>query len=84
MDKPVPEKMIAFGEVGLGGELRSVSNAVQRIQEAERLGFTVCVLPKQTLRGLQKDRFTIALEGVGSLREAFAVLEKYAGKKVVR
>ena len=84
MDKPVPEKMIAFGEVGLGGELRSVSNAVQRIQEAERLGFTVCVLPKQTLRGLQKDRFTIGLEGVGSLREAFAVLEKYAGKKVVR
>ena len=39
---------------------------------------------KQTLRGLQRDRFTIALEGVGSLREAFAVLEKYAGKKVVR
>jgi DNA repair protein RadA/Sms len=84
MDKPIGEQVIAFGEIGLGGEIRGVSNPVQRIQEAERLGFTVCVLPKQALRGLQKDRFTIALEGVGSLREAFAVLEKYAGKKVVR
>lgn len=81
MDKPIPETVIAFGEVGLGGELRSVSNAAQRIQEAERLGFTLCILPKQTLRTLQKDRFTIQLEGVSNLREAFAVLEKQAKKK---
>ena len=81
MDKPIPETVIAFGEVGLGGELRAVSNAAQRIQEAERLGFTLCILPKQTLRTLQKDRFTIRLEGVSNLREAFAVLEKQSGKQ---
>ena len=81
MDKPIPETVIAFGEVGLGGELRSVSNAAQRIQEAERLGFTLCILPKQTLRTLQKDRFTIQLEGVSNLRQAFAVLEKQTKKK---
>ena len=81
MDKPIPETVIAFGEIGLGGELRSVSNAVQRIQEAERLGFTLCILPKQTLRTLQKDRFTIQLEGVSDLRQAFAVLEKQTKKK---
>lgn len=81
MDKPIPETVIAFGEVGLGGELRSVSNAAQRIQEAERLGFTLCILPKQTLRTLQKDRFTIGLEGVSNLKEAFAVLEKHSKKK---
>ena len=81
MDKPIPETVIAFGEIGLGGELRSVSNGAQRIQEAERLGFTLCLLPKQTLRTLQKDRFAIQLEGVSNLREAFAVLEKQTKKK---
>ena len=80
MDKPIPETVIAFGEIGLGGELRAVSNAAQRIQEAERLGFTLCILPKQTLRTLQKDRFAIQLEGVSNLREAFAVLEKHSKK----
>ncbi|MBR5722897.1 MAG: DNA repair protein RadA, partial [Oscillospiraceae bacterium] len=81
MDKPIPETVIAFGEIGLGGELRAVSNAAQRIQEAERLGFTLCILPKQTLRTLQTDRFAIRLEGVSNLREAFAVLEKQVKKK---
>ena len=76
MDKPIGEQVIAFGEIGLGGEIRGVSNPVQRIQEAERLGFTTCILPKQTLRSIQRDRFTIRLEGVSSLREAFAVLQK--------
>ena len=78
MDKPIDEKTIAFGEVGLGGELRGVSNAAQRIQEAERLGFTLCILPRQMLRGLETNRFTIQLAGVSSLREAFAVLGKKA------
>lgn len=76
MNKPIPDTVIAFGEIGLGGELRSVSNAVQRIQEAERLGFTECILPKQTLRTLQTERFTIRLKGVSSLREAFSLLEE--------
>ena len=75
-DRPIPEKLIAFGEVGLGGEVRGVSNVTQRIAEAERLGFTVCILPRHALRGLQTERFTIRLEGAASLREAFAVLEK--------
>ena len=76
MDKPIGETVIAFGEIGLGGELRSVSNAAQRIQEAERLGFTLCILPKQTLRSLQTNRYTIRLAGVSNLREAFKVLEQ--------
>ena len=77
MDKPIGETVLAIGEVGLGGEIRGVSNAVQRIQEAERLGFTCCILPKQTLRTLQTERYTIRLEGVSNLKEAFQVLEKH-------
>lgn len=79
-DKPVDERVIAFGEVGLGGELRGVSGAAQRIAEAQRLGFTLCILPKQNLRGLQTGRFTIELAGVSNLREAFALLQKREGK----
>jgi len=80
MDKPIGETVLAFGEIGLGGELRSVSNAAQRIQEAERLGFTLCILPKHTLRTLQTERYHIKLAGVSNLREAFRVLEEYAGQ----
>lgn len=50
-DKPLPEGVMAFGEVGLTGELRAVSAAVQRIQEAWRLGFHTCVMPCQELGG---------------------------------
>lgn len=83
MDKPIDEKVIAFGEVGLGGELRGVSNAAQRIQEAERLGFTLCILPRQMLRGLETNRYQIQLAGVSSLREAFALLNKKQPHKEV-
>ena len=41
-DKPVGDNVIAFGEVGLGGEIRSVSHLDLRIQEAERMGFEKC------------------------------------------
>ncbi len=46
-DKPLPEGVMSFGEIGLTGELRAVSNAAQRISEAYRLGFHTCVMPMQ-------------------------------------
>ena len=48
-DKPLPEGVMSFGEIGLTGELRAVSNASQRIGEAYRLGFHTCVMPDQEL-----------------------------------
>ncbi len=74
MDKPLPEGMIAFGEIGLGGEIRSVANADTRVQEAQRLGFTSCVLPKSTI-GKLRGKFAIKLIGVGSVRELGAILK---------
>ncbi len=46
-DTPVKEGVIAFGEVGLTGELRAVSAINQRINEARRMGFTTCIIPDQ-------------------------------------
>lgn len=46
-DKPLPEGVMSFGEVGLTGELRAVSCAAQRIWEGYRLGFHTCIMPEQ-------------------------------------
>lgn len=45
-DRPIDEKVLAFGEVGLSGEVRAVSQAAQRVQEAGKLGFTTVILPE--------------------------------------
>ena len=47
LDKPVPAKLAAIGEVGLSGEVRSVSHVPQRLSEVHRLGFTKCIVPAQ-------------------------------------
>ena len=44
-DRPIDEKTIAFGEIGLSGEVRSVTMAEQRVREAKKLGFTTVILP---------------------------------------
>ena len=45
LDQPVPADLVAIGEVGLTGELRSVSHLDQRISEVRRLGFSKCLIP---------------------------------------
>ena len=74
MDKPLPDGLIAFGEVGLGGEVRAVSNVVQRIKEAERMGFDICVLPKQSLASVKQEDFKIKLAGVSGIKQAFSLI----------
>ena len=46
LDKPVTSGMVMFGEIGLTGEIRGVNQPELRIKEAQRLGFTRCLLPK--------------------------------------
>lgn len=50
---PVDDHMIVFGEVGLSGEVRAVSMAQMRVQEAAKMGFSSCVLPRSNMRRLQ-------------------------------
>lgn len=78
-DIPISEKLIAFGEIGLGGEIRNTSNISQRILEAERLGFTECIIPKQALRNIDPSKHNMHIYGVSSLRQAFAVIKKTGG-----
>ena len=66
-DFPVDEKTVVFGEVGLSGEVRGVSMAAQCIQEAKKLGFRRCILPKVNMTGADKEG--IELTGISNIRE---------------
>lgn len=52
-NRPLTPKLMAFGEVGLSGEVRSVSMAAQRVAEAEKLGFEICVMPAVCVENMQ-------------------------------
>lgn len=68
-DRCIDDKTVCFGEVGLSGEVRAVSMAGQRIQEASRLGFTTCILPAVSLDAVKKTD-GINLIGVRNVKEA--------------
>ncbi len=74
MDKPVSEDVIAFGEIGLGGEIRSVSHITQRIREAERMGFGTCIVPKQSMTSVNQKDYSIDIIPVSTLKQAFSVI----------
>jgi DNA repair protein RadA/Sms len=54
-DAPIDPDMLILGELGLSGEIRTISFIDRRIQEAAKLGFKKIVLPKSNLKGLKKD-----------------------------
>jgi len=69
--KAVPSDMAVFGEVGLSGEIRSVSHPLLRAKEAASLGFKTVLLPAGNLAQMEKDALTnIDLKGVKSIKEA--------------
>ena len=53
LDKPVPGTMAAVGEVGLSGEIRSITHMEQRLSEVKRLGFTQCMVPAHKIKDLK-------------------------------
>ncbi len=68
-DAVIDESTICFGEVGLSGEVRSVPMAEQRVNEARKLGFKTCILPKSCLSSV-KEKDGIKLVGVSNVKEA--------------
>ena len=72
------DNAIAFGEIGLAGEIRAVAYAEERVLEAHRLGFERCVLPYYNLKSINLSSFEskINLIGVRTIKEAFDALAK--------
>ncbi|MDD6322817.1 MAG: DNA repair protein RadA [Firmicutes bacterium] len=77
-DISLPDDLIAVGEIGLSGECRAISNAEQRVKEAERLGFSRILLPAKNIgKGkLDPDSFGIRLIPVKGLFDALAYMKK--------
>ena len=73
-DRPVPADVVAIGEVGLTGELRSVSALNQRLSEVRRLGFTKCLVPQRHGRESIVPPDGLQLIPVRNIRQALAVL----------
>ena len=72
-DRPIDAKTIAFGEVGLSGEVRSVSMAEQRVREAQKLGFDTVILPEVCRKQAQKVQ-GIKLIGVRNVKDALGAI----------
>lgn len=72
-NKVIDSGILIFGEVGLSGEVRGVSMAETRVREAEKLGFTTCIMPKANVESIQ-GTYQIQLLGVANIKEAMGYI----------
>jgi DNA repair protein RadA/Sms len=73
LDKPLPEKTMVLGEVGLAGEVRGISQLAPRISEIRKMGFTRCIVPRSSLKAMGKAE-GIELLGISQLSEMMEIL----------
>jgi DNA repair protein RadA/Sms len=73
LDKPVTRDVVLFGEVGLAGEIRGVSQPELRMREAQKLGFSRCILSAGNLEGTRVPG-KMGVKGVASMQELFDAL----------
>ena len=71
-DQPIASDLVAIGEIGLTGEIRSVSHMNQRLIEIERLGFKRCIIPYKTSEKLTIPN-TLTVYRIKNLREAIEI-----------
>lgn len=72
-NRNIDPQMVIFGEVGLTGEVRSVNFAEKRLNEAAKMGFTTCIMPKGNLKGLPKSK-EIEVIGVENVNGALDIV----------
>ena len=73
-DQVVIPGTVVLGEVGLSGEIRSISNVLTRINEAEKLGFKHCILPKNSIKNLKFKNTDMEIIAVSTLKEALDII----------
>ena len=71
LDRPITDELVAIGEVGLGGEVRSVNHLEARVREAARIGFKKMIVPKHALSQLDTSQYSdVEIFGVSYVRQA--------------
>jgi DNA repair protein RadA/Sms len=73
LDKPIPRNTVVFGEVGLSGEVRGVSQTETRMKEAAKMGFSRGIISKKSIKAM-KTRPDIELIGISSVQELMEIL----------
>jgi len=68
-NRPLDPRMVVFGEVGLTGEVRAISQAERRVKEASKMGFSRCLMPKNNVSQLSSDS-NLEFIGVDSIEKA--------------
>lgn len=71
VDMAIPAGVCLSGEVGLSGEIRPVTRMEQRVREAEKLGMRQILIPRGSLKGVDRSKFTIDVVEVTKVEEAF-------------
>lgn len=74
VDIAIDRGICMSGEVGLSGEIRPITRVEQRIIEAEKLGFSTIIIPRNNLKGVDTSRFKIAIHEVAKVEEAVRFL----------
>ncbi|MBU4252735.1 MAG: DNA repair protein RadA [Candidatus Omnitrophica bacterium] len=73
-DQEVIPRSVVLGEVGLSGEIRSISQVLTRVNEAEKLGFKQCILPKNSIKNLKFKKSEMEIIAVSTLKEALDII----------
>jgi DNA repair protein RadA/Sms len=74
LNKPLERDVVVFGEVGLAGEIRGVSQPDLRVREAKKLGFKRCIMPKSNAEGRGDFVKDISIEGTASLQDLYRIV----------
>ncbi len=74
LDRKMPHDVVVLGEVGLSSEVRSISHVLTRINEAQKLGFQRCILPKNNLKAKEIRKEKIECVGVETVKQALDIL----------
>lgn len=72
-NKVVPSDTMIIGEIGLAGEIRGVTNVLQRVKEADKMGFATCIIPKSNYDKAM-DKLNVKILAVSTLVEALSLL----------
>ena len=73
-EKSIPDDLVVIGEVGLGGEVRAVTNIDSRLREIERLGFKRAVIPYNCMTKINAKDYSLELYGVSNIKQAIALI----------
>ena len=73
-EKSIPDDLVVIGEVGLGGEVRAVTNIDSRLKEIERLGFKRAIIPYHCMGKIDVTEYNLEIYGVNNIKQAITLI----------